>query len=435
MSSDPEEISTCHASNTNAQPSEPTRYGDCPEPNTPHKRGLSSSSSDSDSDSDSDYNCRRSRQYGSRTKKSSKKNSTTNRRNQSKSRCHTRRSRNLSSSEESEVRRRGSRRPSVRGVKVKLSSSSDSSCHETEYKKAENRRSRKCSVRGTVRVRKDLLKRQERYTSDESSSSDSHSDTDDDAKNNKSRVPKKSKRKYVSSSSDFEATKNERITRTKTKIRQMAGDVSTSKELDRKDQSFKEIRRSRSRNSSASSCLSQKEKRASCKRHELQRDMSEYGSHDENHSATRDLPRKDYESKSKSKGRRIIRSSSDSGEDLFRPNSQCSNYSNKSYGHWKKSKHKDKHKSKERKQSSSRTSSSSQLNGNGTNSNSSLSLKNDGHSTSKHSDSKSNSGSREKRKSHRSRKESKHRRSQNEGKSKSKKKRRRIRVSSSSNSE
>ena len=349
VSSDPEEINVSQVSNDNAQSSMPVFYADNTQPSTSHaikKRDSSSSSTESDSDSDSDYTCRRSRKYQSRARKS-KKSTSAKRRNRSvEARTRIRASRNLSSSGESDSRKRGTRRNAQRAMKKKISSSSDSSSRETDSKAVDEKKSRSLqySVKGTVRVRKDLIKKETRYTDNESFSSDSSSDSDENM-NSKPRTIRKSKRKYTTSSSDFDTGRNERVTRTRGKTRQALD----TKDTHRKESRYKDDRQSMSRSSSATSYASQTEK-SSCKRREPQRESIEDGSS----SINRNISRKNRESKCKAKGD-IPSSSSDSDEDHYRSHSQCSNYSSKSYTHKKKSKHKDRRKSKKRKRSSSRT--------------------------------------------------------------------------------
>ncbi|XP_076242047.1 uncharacterized protein LOC143184013 [Calliopsis andreniformis] len=352
VSSDPEEINVSHVSNDNtAQSSTSTFYGDNTQPSTSHaikKRSSSSSSTESESDSDSDYTCRRSRKYQSRSKKLKlntllkyKNRPNAKRRDRSvEMRTRNRASRNVSSSGESDTRKKGTRRNIQRTIKKKLSSSSDSSSPESDSKQTNEKKSRTAqySGKGTVHVRKDLTKKENRYTDDESFSSDSSS------------VIRKSKRKYITSSSDFETSRSERVTRTRGKTRQ----ASDAKDTHRKGSRYNDDRQSMSRSSSVSSYASQIEKSISAKRRESQREESD----DDNSLINRNMSRKERESKSKMKAM-IPSSSSDSDDDHYRSHSQCSNYSSKSYTHKKKSKHKDRHKSKKRKRSSSRTYSSS----------------------------------------------------------------------------
>lgn len=205
------------------------------------------------------------------------------------------------------------------------------------------------SAKGTVRVRKDLIKKENRYTDDESFSSDSSSESDENTNNAKSRTLRKSKRSYTTSSSDFDMGRSERVTRTRGKIRR----ASVAKDSYRKEPRYKDDTQSMSRSSSTSSYASQKEKRVSSRRRESQRNVSD----DDSTSTIRDISRKERELLPKT----IVtsQSSSDSEEDRYRSHSQCSNYSNKSYTRKKKSKHKDRHKSKKKKRSSSRTYNSS----------------------------------------------------------------------------
>ncbi|XP_053982284.1 E3 ubiquitin-protein ligase Topors-like [Hylaeus anthracinus] len=353
VSSDPEEINISQVSTDNAQSSTCTFYADNSQPSTSHstkKRTSTSSFTESNSDSDSDYNCRRSRKYQSRAKKS-KRSTTTKRRNRSVERNRNRVSRNLSSSGESEPRKRTTRRNNQRTIKKRISSSSDSVSHETASKTNDEKKSRtsQYSTKGTVRVRKDLIKKENRYTDDESFSSDSSSDSDDNVNNIKSRALRKSQRIYTTSSSDFDTGRRERVIRTRGKTKR----TSVVKDSYRKEQRYKDDRQSISRSSSSSSYESQKEKRVSSRRREFQRNISD----DDSNSPNRDVSRKGRESISKTMT--AILSSSDSEEDRYRSHSQCSNYSNKSYTRKRKSKHKDRHKSKKRKRSNSRTYTSS----------------------------------------------------------------------------
>ncbi|CAD1478421.1 unnamed protein product [Heterotrigona itama] len=351
LSSDPEEINISHVSNDNTQAPTPASYEDIVQPSTSHnikKRTLASSSNESDSDSDSDYIFRKYQNY---TRKRTKKSSGKKRNRSVETRVRNRTSRNLSSSGESDVRKKGTKRNTQRTSKRRLSSSSsDSSSCEIESKPMDEKKSRtsQYSTKGTVRVRKDLIKKETRYSDDESFSSNSSSDSDEIMKNAKSRTSRKSKRKYATSSSDFDTGRSERVIRTRGKARQ----VSDTKQSRRKESRYKSERQSESRSSSVSSYDSRKEKRDSSRRRESQRHLSD----NDSTWITRDVLKKNREFKSKT--REVIVSSSDSDED-FRSHSQCSNYSNKSYTHKKKSKHKDKHKSKKRRRSSSRTHSSS----------------------------------------------------------------------------
>ncbi|KAG7210398.1 hypothetical protein KM043_011930 [Ampulex compressa] len=420
ISSDPEEVNTAHVSSNNAGSSLPTFFGDCAQPSTSHstkKRSSSLSTDSSDTDSDSDYDPRKSKRYQSHGKKSSKRNTTVRRRKRSSDvRSRNRGSRNLSSSGESDARKRVSKKSAQHRIKKRLSSSSDSSSQDVEGKKVENKKSRsnRYSTRGTVRVRKDLIKRESRYAEDDSSSSSSSSnssDTDQNAKCGKSRAQRRSKRKYMSSSSDFEGGRGGRVTRTRVKARQCTESDASDGVASSKERRYKESSRQARSRSSSSSYASQTEKRSSARRRESQREEHE----------------------SKLKIKKIIESSSESEKDQCRTSSQCSNHSSKSYVHRKRSKHKGRHKSKDRKRSVSSTCNSSQSISSTSNStiSSSASSKADSHSTSKHSDSKNGSGSKERHKSYKNHKESKHGRSQSEAKSKSKKKRRRVRTSSS----
>lgn len=202
------------------------------------------------------------------------------------------------------------------------------------------------SAKVTVRVRKDLIKKETRYSDDESFSSNSSTESDD-VKNVKSHTLRKSKRKYTTSSSDFDTGRSERIIKTRGKTRQ----IPDRKESHRKELRYKNDRQSLSRSSSASSYASQKVMRDNSRRRDSQRGLS-----DDDNNWIRDVSRKGRELKSKT--REVTLSSSDFDED-YRSHSQCSNYSAKSYTYKKKSKHKDKHKSKKRKRSSSRSRNSS----------------------------------------------------------------------------
>ncbi|XP_015439121.1 PREDICTED: E3 ubiquitin-protein ligase Topors-like [Dufourea novaeangliae] len=353
VSSDPDELNVSQATNDNAQSSTSGFYGDSSiQPSTSHtvkKRSFTSSSTESDSDSDSDYACRRSRKYQSRSRKS-KRSTTTKKRNRSGETRARNRIRNLSSSDDSDFRKRVPRRTS-RAIKKRLSSSSDSDSHEIESKTVDDKKSRtsQYSTKGAVRVRKDLIKKENRYSDDESYSSDSSSESEDDIGNGKCRTLRRSKRKYTTSSSDFDTVRSEKVTRTRVKSKQPVD----TKDSHRKEIRHKNERQSISRSSSTSSSYtSPKEKRICSRRRESQRDVSDGDSN-----SNRDISRKER-SLLKSKSKAIL-SSTESDDDRCRSHSQCSNYSSKSYTHKKKSKHKDRHKSKKRKRSNSRTYSSS----------------------------------------------------------------------------
>ncbi|KOC68567.1 E3 ubiquitin-protein ligase Topors [Habropoda laboriosa] len=314
VSSDPEEIDISHVSNDNAQSSSTVAsYEDNAQPSTSHsikknvnrssstshsikKRVLTSSSSESDSDSDSDYTSVRSKKYHSRSRKRSKR-STTKRRNRSReTRVRNRSSRHLSSSGESDSRKKRKKRNTQRRVKKRLSNSNDSSSHEIVEKKS---RTSQYSTKGTVRVRKDLIKKETRYSDEESFSSDSSTECDETAKNVKCRTVRRSKRIYTTSSSDFDmGSRNERVVRKRGKTKQ-ALDV---RESHRKESRYKDDRQSTSRSSSASSYASQKEKRVSSKRRESQRPMSDEDSNWINRIVSR---KREF----KSKMRKTIRSS------------------------------------------------------------------------------------------------------------------------------
>nr|XP_034180553.1 E3 ubiquitin-protein ligase Topors-like [Osmia lignaria]XP_034180555.1 E3 ubiquitin-protein ligase Topors-like [Osmia lignaria]XP_034180556.1 E3 ubiquitin-protein ligase Topors-like [Osmia lignaria]XP_034180557.1 E3 ubiquitin-protein ligase Topors-like [Osmia lignaria] len=353
VSSDPEEINVSHVPNDHPQPSS-AYFEDNTQPSTSHeikKRASSTSSTESETDSDNDYICRRSRKYQSRAKKS-RRSITAKKRNRSReTRVRNRASRNLSSSGESDSRKKGTRRNIQRTMKKRMISSSDSSSNETESKAIDEKKSRtpQRSMKSMVRVRKDLIKKENRYTDDESSSSNSSSDYDETTKNTRSRTIRRSKRKYVTSSSDFEPSRNEKVTRTRGKSRQ----VSDTKESHRKESRYKDNRRSPSRSSSASSYTSQQGKKLNSKRRDSQRDSED----DDSWKSYWAVSRKEREFKSKSREGAL--SSTDFDDDHYRSHSQCSNYSSKSYTHKKKSKHKNRHKSKKKKRSNSRTRSSS----------------------------------------------------------------------------
>ncbi|XP_033336680.2 uncharacterized protein LOC117226462 [Megalopta genalis] len=349
VSSDPEEVNVPQAANDNAQSSTSAFYGDnSTQPSTSHtikKRGSISSSTDTDSDLD--YICRRGERY-QRCSRKSKRNTTTKRRNHSGETRTRNRARDLSSSEESELRKRVTKRTS-RTIKKRISSSSDSSSHESEIKTVNDKKSRssQSSTKGTVRVRKDLIKKESRYLDEETYSSDSSSESEEETSNVKSRTFKKSKRAYTTSSSDYDMVA-EKLTRAIEKARQ----TSDTKDSHRKESRYKNDWQSMSRSSSASSYTSQKEKRVSSRRRESLRDLS-----GDDSNSNRDVSRKKLVLLKKP--RPLVLNNSKSDDDRFRSHSQCSNYSSKSYTHKKKSKHKDKHKSKKRKRSSSRTYSSS----------------------------------------------------------------------------
>ncbi|CAK9817348.1 E3 ubiquitin-protein ligase Topors [Anthophora quadrimaculata] len=314
VSSDPEEINISHVSNNNAQSSSaPVSYEDNAQPSTSHsikknvnkssstshsikKRGSTSSFSESDSDSDSDYTSVRSKEYHCRSRKRSKR-STAKRRNRSReTRVRNRSSRHLSSSGESDSRKKRRKRNTQRRVKKRLSNSSDSSSHEIVEKKS---RTSQYSTEGTVRVRKDLIKKETGYSDDDLFSSDSSTECDESAKNVKCRVVRRSKRIYTTSSSDFDmGSRSERVVRKRSKTKQ-ALDV---KESRRKESRYKEDRQSASRSSSTSSYASQKKKRVSSKRRESQRPTSDEDSNWINRIISR---KREF----KSKMRKTVRSS------------------------------------------------------------------------------------------------------------------------------
>lgn len=289
----------------------------------------------------------------------------------------------------------------------KFSENSLKKCKE-KFKKAIYR----IQAKGTGRIK--LIKREGSYSDEDSSSSDSSStESDNKTKTKKCYREYKSKRDCPSNANDHVA-KSGKTTRNKEK-------TSNPEKLKskNKDPKCNENGQSRSRSNSISSIASERDKRLSC-RHRESRNMNEFGSQDDSASINKDTSRSEYKSKSKKK----ICYSSDSEDDRLRSSSQCSNYSNKSYSHWKKSKRKEKH--KERHRSNSRIFNLSQSNAS-TILTMSISSKNDMYPT-KHSD-RNNSDCKEK---HKSRKESKYRKSETEKKSKPKKKRRHLQSSSTS---
>ena len=195
-------------------------------------------------------------------------------------------------------------------MKKRMISSSDSSSNETESKAIDEKKSRtpQRSMKSMVRVRKDLIKKENRYTDDESSSSNSSSDYDETTKNTRSRTIRRSKRKYVTSSSDFEPSRNEKVTRTRGKSRQ----VSDTKESHRKESRYKDNRRSPSRSSSASSYTSQQGKKLNSKRRDSQRDSED----DDSWKSYWAVSRKEREFKSKSREGAL--SSTDFDDDHYR---------------------------------------------------------------------------------------------------------------------
>ncbi|KAM0737533.1 E3 ubiquitin-protein ligase Topors [Formica fusca] len=299
--------------------------------------------------------------------------------------------------------------------------SSDSSSSESSKNvmKCNEKRSRKTTYRvqakGAGRIK--LIKREESYSDEDSSSSDSSSaETDSKTKITKCRRQHKSKRNR--SPSVDHAARSGRTTKNKERT-----SILEKLKSKNKDQKCNESRQSRSRSSSESSNVSERDKRPSY-RHRESRNTSEYGNQEDSASINnKDMPRNEHKSKSKKKA--YYFESSDSEDGHLRSNSQCSNNSNRSYLRWRKSKHKEKHKDKERHKS--RIFNLSQSNAS-TILTMSISSKNDTYPT-KHSD-RNNSDYKEKH----SRKESKHRKPENEKKSRSKKKKRRIRSSSASNS-
>ncbi|XP_017884873.1 E3 ubiquitin-protein ligase Topors [Ceratina calcarata] len=369
VSSDPEEIDISHIPNDTIEVLSSSLHEDDIQPSTSNhnssgikKRVSISSSSESDSDSDSDYVCKKSRAaYGSRSRKRAKRMSTRRRNGSMETRIRIRTTRNVSSSRENDLRKRGSKRNTQRAAKRRSSSSSSTSStistttttttssdsdseakHVNEKKSKGSRYSKRTSAKG--RSHKDSIKKEARY-SDISLTNVSSSESDEIGKNVKqSRIMRRSERRYLTSSSDLDTVRQERVTCTGTKAKKQQ--VS-----DTKDSSFY---RSASRSSSASSYASQKDKKVNSRRRAPQRDASNDNELDKSNWPSKDVSRKDHESKYKTKN--ITWSSS---EDDFRSRSQCSNYSSKSYTYKKKSKHKDKRKSKKRKRSTSRSRGSS----------------------------------------------------------------------------
>lgn len=397
LSSDSEQECVPHILNGNKQSTIRIHLENMSLPSTSHGTKGSSLSScsatSSDATSDSNYNPMQSRR--NRSRKSGKKAIT-----QKYKRSYGTGSRNKSSK------------------KKKVSNSSDSSSSESSLKKCNEKRLRKTRYRvqakGTGRIK--LIKREESYSEEDSSSSESSStDTDNKTKTKKSYREYKLKRDCSSSVNDRTA-KSGKTTRSKEKTLNLEKIKSKNK-----DPKCSENRQSRSRSNSTSSNASERDKRPSYK-HRESRNTNEFGSQDGSASINKEVSRSECKSKSKKK----IYYSSDSEDDRLRSSSQCSNYSNKSYSHWKKSKRKEKYKDKERHRSSGRIFNLSQSNAS-TILTMSISSKNDMYPT-KHSD-RNGSDCKEK---HKSRKESKYRKSENEKKSRPKKKRRRLQSSSTS---
>ncbi|XP_076763577.1 E3 ubiquitin-protein ligase Topors [Xylocopa sonorina] len=190
VSSDPEEINISDVSNDNAQTTTPASYENNAQPSTSHSikkedlrvtpnQELTSSSSESDSDSERNRKCR------SRTRKHTKRSTTARRRIRSiETKSRNRTSRNLSSSGESDVRKRETKRSSQRMIKRRLSSSSsDDSFHEMEPKPMDEKKSSasQYSTKGSVRYRRELIKeshrKESRYKDDRQSVSRSSSES------------------------------------------------------------------------------------------------------------------------------------------------------------------------------------------------------------------------------------------------------------------
>ncbi|KYQ56457.1 hypothetical protein ALC60_04534 [Trachymyrmex zeteki] len=314
---------------------------------------------------------------------------------------------------------RQSRRNRSKKSGKKAQNSTDSSSSESLLKKYNEKRLRKpryrIQAKGAGRIK--LIKREESYSDEDSSSSDSSStDTDNKTKTKKCYREYKSKRDCSSSVRNDHTAKSGKTTRSKEKTFNLEKLKSKNK-----DPKCCENRQSRSRSNSISSNASERDKRSNHKHREC-RNTNEFGSQDDSASINKDMSRSEYKSKSKKK----MCYSSDSEDDCLRSCSQCSDYSNKSYSHWKKSKRKEKHKDKERYRSSSRIFNLSQSNAS-TILTMSISSKNDMYPT-KHSD-RNGSDCKEK---HKSRKESKYRKSENEKKARPKKKKRRLQSSSTS---
>ncbi|CAL7933354.1 unnamed protein product [Xylocopa violacea] len=190
VSSDPEEINISDVSNDNAQTTTPASYENNAQPSTSHSikkedlrvtpnQELTSSSSESDSDSERNRKCR------SRTRKRTKRSTTTRRRIRSiETKNRNRTSRNLSSSGESDIRKKETKRNTQRMIKRRSgSSSSDNSFHEIESKPMDEKKSSasQYSTKGSIRFRKDLIKeshrKESRYKDDRQSVSRSSSES------------------------------------------------------------------------------------------------------------------------------------------------------------------------------------------------------------------------------------------------------------------
>ncbi|XP_072748525.1 uncharacterized protein [Anoplolepis gracilipes] len=397
LSSDSDSEHVSHISNGNTQ-SNPRRT--CPEnlslPSTSHttKGSSLSSCSTMSSDTNSDDNPKQSKR--NHVRKSGKKTAV----------------QKYKRSYETENRNKRSKK------RVYSSDSSSSESVRKNVTKCNEKRSKKTTYRvqakGTGRIK--FIKREESYTDEDSSSSDSSSaETDNKTKITKCRRQHKSKRNRSPSVNDH-AAKSGRTTRNKERT-----SILEKLKSKNKDQKCNESRQSRSRSSSESSNVSQRDKRSNY-RHRESRNTSEYGNQEDSASiSNKVMPRSEHKSKSKKKA--YYSESSDSEDGHLRSNSPC-NHSN-CYFRWKKSKHKEKHKDKERHKS--RIFNLSQSNAS-TILTMSISSKNDTYPT-KHSD-RNNSDYKEKY----SRKDSKYRKPENEKKSRSKKKKQRLRSSSTSNS-
>ncbi|XP_077263165.1 E3 ubiquitin-protein ligase Topors [Temnothorax americanus] len=389
LSSDSENVSVPHTSNGNTQLAVRRHLENVSLPSTSHVTKGSSSSScsatSSDATSDSDYNLRQNSRRN-RPKKSEKK---------TVAQKHKR-------SYGTESRNKLSKKRKIFSSSEFYSSSSESSlkkCNEKRVRKARY----KVQAKGTGRIK--LIKRQESYSDEDSSSSDSSSTETDSMTNTKKCYREYKSKRDCPSSANNHTAKSGKTTRSKEK-KTLNLEKLKSKS---KDSKCSENGQSRSRSNSVSSNTSERNKRPSC-RHRESRNTNEFGSQDDSASINKDMSRSgEYKSKSKKK----MCYSSDSEDDRLRSSSQCSNYSNKSYSLWRKSKRKDKHKDKARHRFSGRIFNLSQSNASTI---LTISSKNDVYPT-KHSDCKEK---------HKSRKESKYRKSENEKKSRPKKKWRRL---------
>ncbi|KYM94807.1 hypothetical protein ALC62_14402 [Cyphomyrmex costatus] len=395
LSSDSEHVCVPHTLNGNMQSTtRRTHLENISLPSTSYVTKGSSESSGSSTDvlSDSDTNSIQSRR--NRSKKSGKK------------------TQKYKRSDGTGCRNKSSK-------KKKMSNFSDSSSSENVLKKCNEKRLRKpryrVQAKGTGRIK--LIKREESYSDEDSSSSDSSSTETD----NKTKI-KKCCREYKSKRDCFSCVKNDHTAKSGKATRSKEKTVNLEKlKSKNKNLNCDENRQSRSRSNSISSSASERDKRSNHKHREC-RNTNEFGSQDDSASINKDMSRSEYKSKSKRK----MCYSSDSQDDCLRSCSQCSDYSNKSYSHWKKSKHKEKYKDKHYR-SSSRIFNLSQSNAGTILTMSMSSSKNNMYPT-KHSD-RNGSDCKVKRKSH---KESKYRKSENEKKSRPKKKKRRLQSSSTS---